>query len=88
MKTRQKAKTGAVLVLFVLAVATCGRLHADEDRAVKAIQKLGGKIIRDETAPNKPIVSVDLMSTDVTDVAPNEGMRTGGDVASRFVYVY
>jgi hypothetical protein len=46
MKTRQRTKTGAALVLFVLAVVTCGRLHADEadDRAVKAIQKLGGTL--------------------------------------------
>jgi hypothetical protein len=49
MKTRQRTKTGAALVLFVLAVVTCGRLHADEaeDRAVKAIERLGGEIFRD-----------------------------------------
>jgi hypothetical protein len=41
MKARQKAKTGAALVLIVLAVMPCGRLHADEaeDRAVKATQR-------------------------------------------------
>src|SRR5262249_15392151 len=69
MKTRQRPKTGAGLVLILLAM-TCGPYfaHADEaeDAAVKVIQDLGGRITRDEKARNKPIVGADLTFTKVT----------------------
>ena len=70
MKTRQRLKTEAGLLVILLAM-TCGACfaHADEaeDAAVKFIQDLGGRITRDEKAPNKPIVVVQLGSTKVTD---------------------
>jgi hypothetical protein len=49
MKGKQTAKTGATLVAIVLAVVTCGKLHANGsvDTAVKLIQKLGDEILRE-----------------------------------------
>src|SRR5262249_39814863 len=46
-----------------------GNLNADdaEDRAVKAIEELGGKVTRDEKADGEPVISVDLRGTKVTD---------------------
>src|SRR5262245_33440384 len=38
-----------------------------EDQAVKAIEKLGGKITFDEKAPGKPVVAVNLYKAKVTD---------------------
>ena len=44
-------------------------LYADdaEDQAVKTIEKLGGKVVRDDKDPAKPVVAVDLAFTVVTD---------------------
>jgi len=38
-----------------------------EEKAVKAIEALGGRVERDETLPGRPVVSVDLDGTKVTD---------------------
>jgi hypothetical protein len=43
-----------------------------EDEAVAFIQKLGGKIERDEKAAGKPVVEVNLAETAVTDVGLKE----------------
>jgi hypothetical protein len=69
MKPRQGATTGAALALALLAVVTGTGLHAGEatDKAVKAIEKLGGTVTRDDKATGKPIVGVDLDRTQVTD---------------------
>ncbi len=60
---------------IVLAVCLCGigRINGDEaeDRAVAAIEKLGGKYTRDETKPTKPIVTVSIGNTKITD----EGLK-------------
>lgn len=45
---------GAILAAALLPGAT----WADEDAAVKAIQKLGGFITRDNKQPGKPVVGV------------------------------
>ena len=45
-------------------------LYADdaEDQAVKAVEKLGGKVVRDDKDPARPVVEVDLeQSWRVTD---------------------
>src|SRR4051812_43825440 len=54
---------GVVLGLLLLAVAG----QADESAAVKAVEKLGGKVTVDETQPGKPVVKVSLRGTKVTD---------------------
>src|SRR5262245_65130401 len=53
----------AVTVLLTAAVG----IRADEEAAVKAVEKLGGKVRRDDKAPGKPVVAVDLRSTLTTD---------------------
>jgi internalin A len=57
-------------------------LYADdaEDQAVKAIEKLGGQVVRDDKGPARPVVMVDLGSTKVSDaglkgLAPLKGLR-------------
>jgi hypothetical protein len=54
--TRQLMAGFGLLVLFP------GVLHADESESkiVSRIQKLRGKMTRDENMPGKPIVAVDL----------------------------
>ncbi len=44
-----------------------GTAEADEADAVKLVEKLGGKIMRDDKQPAKPVVGVDLSLKKVTD---------------------
>src|ERR1700733_4793066 len=66
--------------LLLLAAAP---LRADdaEDQAVKAVEKLGGTMVRDDNNPTRTIVEVDLSGTLVTDaglkeLAPLKGLLT------------
>jgi hypothetical protein len=54
---------------LALSLLICGSLHADEaeDKAVKAVQKLGGSVIRDNKALGKPVYAVILSFTKVSD---------------------
>ena len=57
---------GAVMLLACLY----GAARADEASAVKAVEKLGGKVTRDDKLPGKPVIGVDLdglVGTKVTD---------------------
>jgi len=68
-----------LLLLLAVCLAGCGQKQAvreekvvkkqadQEEEAVSAILKLGGKVERDETLPGRPIVEVDLSKTKVTD---------------------
>ena len=47
---------GAVMLLACLSVAA----RADEASAVKAVEKLGGKVTRDDKLPGKPVIGVNL----------------------------
>ena len=53
---------------------SCSALRADdaEDKAVAFVEKLGGKVTRDEKAPGKPVITVDLSVTQVTDAGLKE----------------
>src|SRR5262245_64969312 len=62
---RQRWAVGAGVLLGLLAVAVTGR--ADEAGAVKAIEKLGGQVTRDDKQPGNPIVGVGLNYRKVTD---------------------
>jgi internalin A len=57
--------------VIVLAFGMCGigRVTADEneDKAVAAIEKLGGKVTRDNDKPDKPVVGVNLQNKKMTD---------------------
>src|SRR6185369_4088031 len=70
MITPSRSGTLATLVLFLVS----GGLRADEaeDKAVKAIEKLGGTVKRDEKADGKPVVAVDWHYTRVTDAGLKE----------------
>src|SRR5262249_21278471 len=48
--------TGAAIGFLILA----GYTRADEVTAAKAIEKLHGRITRDEKQPGKPVVAIDL----------------------------
>src|ERR1043166_8220368 len=54
---------GAVMLLACLS----GAARADEASAVKAVEKLGGKVTRDDKLPGKPVIGVNLGHTKVTD---------------------
>ncbi len=64
-----------VVVALALSVPCLGsstRADEGEDRAVAFVQKLGGTVIRDEKTPGKPVVTVKLSDTDVTDAGLKE----------------
>ena len=68
MKTTHRSLTAAALLL-ALSPWTTVSIRADEaeEKAVKAIQKLGGSIYRDMKAKDKPIVAVVMRGPKVTD---------------------
>ncbi len=43
-----------------------------EDQAVKAVEKVGGMVVRDDKDPAKPVVEVNLHATKVTDAGLRE----------------
>ena len=53
-----------------------------EDMAVAFVEKLGGKVIRDENQPGKPVVEVDLTARKATDVG-TEGTGTHSKISPR-----
>ncbi|MGL4553566.1 MAG: hypothetical protein ACRC33_20585 [Gemmataceae bacterium] len=65
------------LMAFALAVSGLGlgssaRADDAEDKAVAFVKKLGGYVTRDDRAPGKPVVAVNLEGTEVTDVGLKE----------------
>src|SRR5262249_12037426 len=62
-RVRWIARTAVVLGLLILAVTA----RADEAATVKAIEKLGGTVTRGDEIAGKPVVDVNLDSTEVTD---------------------
>src|SRR5205807_4570023 len=46
--------------------------RADEASAVKEVEKLGGKVTRDDKLPGKPVIAVNLPATKVTDAGLTE----------------
>jgi hypothetical protein len=67
------------LTIGLVGMLTSAALFADqaENQSIKAVEKLGGVISRDDKARGKPIVGVDLGATEVTDAALKElaGLR-------------
>jgi internalin A len=57
------------ILILAVGITTIGRVSADEaeDPTVAAIEKLGGKVERDETKPGKPVVRVDFALTNLTE---------------------
>jgi internalin A len=67
---QQRWAVGGGVLLGLLILAVAGR--ADEAAAVKAVEKLGGKVTVDDKQPGKPVVGVELSGTKVTDAALKE----------------
>src|SRR5262245_58695846 len=63
---RHRGAVGAGVLLGLLVLAGAGR--ADEATAVKAIEKLRGRVTRDDQRTGKPVVDVDLTLAWITDV--------------------
>jgi hypothetical protein len=80
MSTRKRwwLACGAVLALSVLAADVAVYWYSSDpiaesvERAVQAVERLGGKVVRDETAPGKPVTEVDLSGTAITDTELKE----------------
>jgi hypothetical protein len=73
MKTASWSLTVAALLLALAPwAAVCVRANEAGDQAVKAIQKMGGRITRDMKAKGKPIVRVRLGEANVTDAGLKE----------------
>src|SRR5438128_612670 len=60
------------LVFCLTLGLTCASVRADEASAVKAVEKLGGKVTRDDKLPGKPVIGVHLHEIGVTDAALKE----------------
>jgi internalin A len=58
-----RGSLGALMVVVILSSTA----RADEADAVKLVEKLGGKITRDDKQPGKPVVEVNLSLKKVTD---------------------
>jgi len=58
---------GVATIAVPIAWAQAG--NSAQDRAIAAIEKLGGKVERDETAPDKPVIAVNFGTTQVGDEA-------------------
>jgi len=57
---------------LILNSATPTRADDAEDKAVAFVKGLGGKVIRDEKLPGKPVVGLDLEKTAATDAGLKE----------------
>ena len=62
---------GTALVLIAPRVSQV-RADEAEERAVRAIEKLGGKVTRDERQRGRLVVAVELSGQDVTDATLQE----------------
>jgi Leucine-rich repeat (LRR) protein len=61
------ARVGPFAVLLALLAAAPLSADEAEDRAVKAVESLGGGVLRDEGAPGRPVVAVRLRGTSTSD---------------------
>ena len=59
--------TKILACVAVLLVAAPLLADDAEDKSVKAVEDLGGKVVRDDKAPGKPVVQVSLAGSDVAD---------------------
>src|SRR5262249_899692 len=64
---QSKGMRGTLAVVFLFVAM--GRADEGEEKAVAAIEKLGGRVNRDQTKPGHPVVVVNLEGSKVTDAA-------------------
>jgi hypothetical protein len=69
MSRRVIGVLGVACILWPVALV---RADDADDKAVEAVKKLGGKVMRDENAEGKPVILVDLRGTDATDATLKE----------------
>jgi len=62
----------AYVCVVALLILSSGAARADEASAVKAVEKLGGKVTRDDKLPGKPVIEVNLAFAHVTDASLKE----------------
>jgi len=55
------------ILVIPLWLCGCGRAPPSEEQAVWAVEKLGGKVVRDETEASRPLKEVYLNGNQVTD---------------------
>jgi hypothetical protein len=68
-----------LMSLSLLGAGEAARAGAGSDAApVAALSKLGARVERDPTAPDKPVIAVDLSSTRVTDAGLERLEGLGG----------
>src|SRR5208282_1519926 len=59
MKTTRAGEVAAALLAGLVLTGSGLRADEAEDRAVRAVEKLGGKVTRDEKVEAKPVIRVD-----------------------------
>jgi hypothetical protein len=81
MSHRLLPLAGCVLLL------AAAPMYADdaEDQAVKAVQKFGGRVVRDDNDPGKHVVEVFLGETGVTDAGLQDGLAVQNSCGGRSV---
>jgi len=57
---------------FVLGSPVASRADDAEDKAVAFVEKVGGKVTRDEKMPGKPVVTLSLNDRRITDAGLKE----------------
>jgi internalin A len=65
--TMPRLPASLVLVGCVLGPVAPARADDAEDKAIAFVEKLGGKVTRDDKRPGKPVVAVNLYGTKMTD---------------------
>jgi hypothetical protein len=61
-----------IVSCLVLASSAPARADDAENRAVAFVEKLGGRVARDDTKPGKPVVEVRLNLSEITDAGLRE----------------
>jgi len=62
----------AYVCVIALLILSSGAARADEAHAVKAVEKLGGNVTRDDKLPGKPVIGVNLNHSKLTDASLKE----------------
>src|SRR5262249_5375148 len=65
----------SLVVLCLLLPAAAVRADDAEARAIQAVEKVGGKVIRDENKPGKPVIEVHLSTPGTVGRATDETLK-------------
>lgn len=70
----------SILLVLTLAPAAITRTDSSKDRTIAEVERLGGKVELDEALPAKPIIKIDLHSTQITDADLSFLVRANKDL--------